>query len=215
MNINTKKGGFRGVKRKSLKEDFKIPNVINYNKIAKEGFLSENTEIVTNSLVKRVISAIDGKNRVKSDITPDKKTRPSNNPFTDKFVEELTRGILNENSLIKKSFAGKDIKFNNNGVITNCSVTPDKIGYKFGDFTYNNELVQKINGKIDQKLNKKKPKDIDTNIVNAKTKNLKKEVKDDEISPKSDDLAPRYRNRQERKPRKPREKRKPRLKKEP
>jgi len=34
-------------------------------------------------------------------------------------------------------------------------VTPDKIGYKFGDFTYNNELVQKINGKIDQKLNKK------------------------------------------------------------
>jgi ribosomal protein S19 len=155
MNINKKKGGFRGVKRKSLKEDFKIPNVINYNKIAKEGFLSENTEIVTNSLVKRVISAIDGKNRVKSDITPDKKTRPSNNPFTDKFVEELTRGILNENSLIKKSFAGKDIKFNNNGVITSCSVTPDKIGYRFGDFTYNNELVQKINKKIDQKLHAK------------------------------------------------------------
>jgi len=51
--------------------------------------------------------------------------------------------------------------------------------------------------------------------VNAKTKNLKKEVKDDEISPKSDDLTPRYRNRQERKPRKPREKREPKLKKEP
>jgi len=311
MNINKKKGGFRGVKRKSLKEDFKIPNVINYNKIAKEGLLSENTEIVTNSLVKRVISVIGGKNQVKSDITPDKKTRLSNNPFTDEFVNGLTRGILNKNSLIKNSFLEKTIKFDNNGVITNCFVTLDKIGYRFGDFTYDNELVQKINKKIDQKLhakektstlkknkkrikfphdllvdikdykkvfkkgvwdksvviqkgslgktlkfyddgmitncfitrekvgfkfsdftydkelmkgvnkkieqklNEKKPKDMDINVVDVKGKNLKKEVKDDEISPKSDDLTPRYRNRQKRKPRKPREKREPKLKKEP
>jgi hypothetical protein len=155
MNIIKKKGGFRGVKRKSLKEDFKIPNVINYNKIAKEGLLSENTGIVTNSLVKRAVSAIDGKNQVKSDITPDKKTRHSNNPFTNKFVEELTRGILNENSLIKNSFLGKTVKFRNNGVITDCFVTLDKIGYRFGDFTYENELVQKINEKIEQKLHSK------------------------------------------------------------
>jgi hypothetical protein len=100
-------------------------------------------------------------------------------------------------------------------MITNCFITPDKVGHKLGEFTYDNELMKGVNKKIDQKLNKKKPKNIDTNIVNAKTKNLKKEVKDDEISPKSDDLTPRYRNRQERKPRKPREKREPRLKKEP
>jgi hypothetical protein len=43
-------------------------------------------------------------------------------------------------------------------------------------------------------------------------------VASNKIRPKSDDLAPRYRNRQERKPRKPRkprEKRELRLKKEP
>jgi hypothetical protein len=51
------------------------------------------------------------------------------------------------------------------------------VGHKLGDFTYDNELMKGVNKKIDQKLNKKKPKNIDTNIVNAKTKNLKKKSK--------------------------------------
>jgi hypothetical protein len=193
MNIIKKKGGFRGVKRKSLKEDFKIPNVINYNKIAKEGLLSENTGIVTNSLVKKGISAIDGKNQVKSDITPDKKTRPSSNPFTDDFVEGLTRGMIDQDSKIKNSFLGKTIIFKNNGVITDCFVTPDKIGRTFGDFTYTseNEVMKKVH-------------------ILSNTSNEKR--------PKYNNLTPEKKKRQATKPikeKKPRKKKKPGKKKEP
>jgi hypothetical protein len=103
-------------------------------------------------------------------------------------------------------------------MITNCFITREKVGFKFSEFTYDKELMKEVNKKIEQKLNEKKPKDMDINVVDVKGKNLKKEVKDDEISPKSDDLTPRYRNRQERKPReprKPKEKREPKRKKEP
>lgn len=84
--------------------------------------------------------------------TENKEAKKRDNPFTDDFVKGLTRGMINQDSKIRKSFVGKTVKFQNNGVITDCFVTPDKIGYKFGDFTYNNELVQKMNGKIEQKL---------------------------------------------------------------
>jgi len=236
MTINKKKGGFRGVKRKSWKEDCKIPNVINSNKIAKKRLLSENTGIVTNSSVKRVISVIEGKNQVRSDITSDKKAKPSNNKLAQKINEKIDpklhskgktstlkknskkikflnnllvdiknekeafkKGVWDKSVVIQKSLIGRTMKFNDDGMITKCRITPDKVGYKFGDFTYDNELMKGVNKKIDQKLNKK-------------------EVKNNEISPKSDNVTPRHRNRQERKPReprKPREKREPRLKKEP
>jgi ribosomal protein S19 len=84
-----------------------------------------------------------------------KEAKKRDNPFTAEFVEELTRGMIDQDSKIKKSFLGKTIKFKNNGVITDCFVTPDKIGYRFGDFTYDNELVQKTNEKIEQKLHAK------------------------------------------------------------
>jgi ribosomal protein S19 len=84
-----------------------------------------------------------------------KEAKRRDNPFTDDFVEGLTRGMIDQDSIIRNSFLGKTVKFKNNGVITDCFVTPDKIGHRFGDFTYNNELVQKINKKIDQKLHAK------------------------------------------------------------
>lgn len=84
-----------------------------------------------------------------------KEAKKRDNPFTDDFVEGLTREMLDQDSIIRNSFVEKTIKFKNNGVITDCFVTLDKIGYRFGDFTYDNELVQKINKKIEQKLHAK------------------------------------------------------------
>jgi ribosomal protein S19 len=84
-----------------------------------------------------------------------KEAKKRDNPFTDDFIEGLTRGMIDQDSMIKNSFVGRTIKFKNNGVITDCFVTLDKIGYRFGDFTYENELVQEINEKIGQKLHSK------------------------------------------------------------
>ena len=154
MNTNKKKGGFRGAKKKSWKETSKIPDVINYNKMEKKGLLNENAEIVTNSLVKRVISVINDK---------------------------------------------------------------------------------KVNKKVEPRLDSLKPKRIDINVLDPKSNKIPQDwagksvllrdgtnsaewqiltVASNKIRPKSDDLAPRYRNRQERKHRKPREPRKPREKRE-
>ena len=87
--------------------------------------------------------------------TENKEAKKRDNPFTDDFVKGLTREMIDQDSKIRKSFVGKTVKFQNNGVITDCFVTPDRIGRRFGDFTYDNELVQKINGKIEQKLHSK------------------------------------------------------------
>jgi hypothetical protein len=59
--------------------------------------------------------------------------------------------MIDQDSIIKNSFLKKTVKFKNNGVITDCFVTLDKIGYRFGDFTYDNELVQKIEQKLHSK----------------------------------------------------------------
>jgi ribosomal protein S19 len=123
--------------------------------------------------------------------TENKEAKKRYNPFTDDFVEGLTRGMIDQDSKIKKSFLGKTIKFKNNGVITNCFVTSEKIGRRFGDFTYDNEVMEKVHA-----------------LSNTSSK----------ILPKSDNLTPKKKNRQATKPineKKPKKKKKPGKKKEP
>jgi ribosomal protein S19 len=88
-----------------------------------------------------------------------KKTKKRNNPFTEEFIEGLTRGMIDQDSIIKNSFLGKTIKFKNNGVITDCFVTPEKIGRTFGDFTYTyeNEVMKKM-PILSNTSNEKRPK---------------------------------------------------------
>jgi ribosomal protein S19 len=120
-----------------------------------------------------------------------KKTRKRNNPFTDDFVEGLTRGMLDQDSIIRNSFVEKTIKFKNNGIITNCFVTPDKVGRRFGDFTYDNEVMKKMHA-----------------LSNTSNK----------ILPKSNHLTAKKGNRQAIEPikeKKPKKKKKPGKKKEP
>jgi ribosomal protein S19 len=122
-----------------------------------------------------------------------KKTKKCSNPFTDEFVEGLTRGMIDQDSIIKKSFLGKTIKFKNSGVITNCFVTSEKIGSRFGDFTYTyeNEVMKKM-------------------PILSNTSNEKR--------PKYKDLTPKKKKRQTVEPikeKKPRKKKKPGKKKEP
>lgn len=47
------------------------------------------------------------------------------------------------------------LQFDDDGDIMNCFITPDKIGRKFADFTYENKLVKRVNKKTKPKLNKK------------------------------------------------------------
>jgi len=120
-----------------------------------------------------------------------KEAKKRDNPFTDDFVEGLTRGMLDQDSIIRNSFVEKTIKFKNNGVITDCFVTPDKIGRRFGDFTYDNEVMKKVHA-----------------LSNTSSK----------ILPKSDHLTAKKGNRQATKPineKKPKKKKKPGKKKEP
>jgi len=123
--------------------------------------------------------------------TENKEAKKRDNPFTDDFVEGLTRGMIDQDSKIRKSFVGKTVKFQNNGVITDCFVTPDKIGYRFGDFMYDNEVMKKMHA-----------------LSNTSSK----------ILPKSNHLTAKKGNRQATKPineKKPRKKKKPGKKKEP
>ena len=119
--------------------------------------------------------------------TENKEAKKRDNPFTDDFVEGLTRGMIDQDSIIRKSFVGKTVKFQNNGTITNCFVTSDKVGRRFGDFTYtyDNEVMEKMNA-----------------LSNTSNK----------ILPKSDHLTAKKGNRQAIKPineKKPRKKKKP------
>lgn len=123
--------------------------------------------------------------------TENKEAKKRYNPFTDDFVEGLTRGMIDQDSKIKKSFLGKTIKFKNNGIITNCFVTLDKINRRFGDFTYENEVTKKM-------------------PILSNTSNEKR--------PKYKDLNPKKKKRQTVEPikeKKPRKKKKPGKKKEP
>ena len=120
-----------------------------------------------------------------------KEAKKRNNPITDEFIERLTRGMIDQDSIIKKSFLGKTIIFKNNGVITDCFVTLDKIGRTFGDFTYDNKVMKKMHA-----------------LSNTSSK----------ILPKSDHLTAKKGNRQATKPineKKPKKKKKPGKKKEP
>ena len=122
-----------------------------------------------------------------------KKTKKRSNPITDEFVERLTRGMIDQDSKIRASFLGKTVKFKNNGVITDCFVTLDKIGRTFGDFTYTSE----------NEVMKKMP-------ILSNTSNEKR--------PKYNNLTPEKKKRQATKPikeKKPRKKKKPGKKKEP
>jgi ribosomal protein S19 len=122
-----------------------------------------------------------------------KEAKKRNNPITDEFIERLTRGMIDQDSIIKKSFLGKTIIFKNNGVITDCFVTLDKIGRTFGDFTYTSE----------NEVMKKMP-------ILSNTSNEKR--------PKYNNLTPEKKKRQATKPikeKKPRKKKKPGKKKEP
>jgi len=96
--------------------------------------------------------------------TENKEAKKRYNPFTDDFVEGLTRGMIDQDSKIKKSFLGKTIKFKNNEVITNCFVTSEKIGCRFGDFTYTYEdEVMKKMPILSSTSNEKRPKYKDLN----------------------------------------------------
>ena len=76
------------------------------------------------------------------------------NTFTNSFKKALKTGIWDKDSIIQPSFLGKTIKFDDDGNVKNCHVTPDKVGRKFGDFSYENQLMKKIGKKIKTKPNK-------------------------------------------------------------
>lgn len=79
-----------------------------------------------------------------------------NDTFTNSFKKALKTGIWDKDSIIQPSFLGKTIKFDDDGNVKNCHVTPDKIGCKFGDFGYENQLMKGIGKKIKKKPNKEK-----------------------------------------------------------
>lgn len=164
--MQKKKKSFWGIaKKKSWKQTSKIPDVINYRKMEKEGAWNKEARIPSNLVGKTV-------------------------------------WVVDEDDNWIKSY-----------------ITREKVGFKFGDFTQNKELMPRINEKIAPGLYAWKP---DINIVTTKSKNLKKDPKN-KVIPQNWagktvllrnetnsaegqilSITPRYRNRQKRKPRKPR-----------
>ena len=165
--MQKKKRSFWGIaKKKSWKETSKIPDVINYRKMKKEGAWNKEARIPSNLVGKTVWVADEDDNWIKS------------------------------------------------------YITREKVGFKFGDFTQNKELIPRINEKIAPGLYAWKP---DINIVTKESKNLKKDPKN-KVIPQNWagktvllrnetnsaegqilSITPRHRNRQKRKPKKPRE----------
>lgn len=84
-----------------------------------------------------------------------KKTKFPNIPLPNDVKRALIGGLLDKNTTIKPSFLGMSLQFDDDGDIMNCFITPDKIGRKFADFTYENKLVKRVNKKTKPKLNKK------------------------------------------------------------
>lgn len=166
-----KKIFWRITEKRARKGNYETPKPINNykNKIKKDACHISGR--IPESLVGKKVLVFDNVNEILFHVTPEKvgfkfndfdskgkliqkkdkkvenkKTKKCNNPFTDDFVEGLTRGMIDQDSKIKNSFLGKTIKFKNNGVITNCFVTSEKIGCRFGDFTYTyeNEVMKKM-----------------------------------------------------------------------
>jgi len=158
-------------KNKIKKDAYHISNRIPESSVGKKVLVFDNVnEIlfhVTREKVGFKFNDFDSKGKLiqkKDKKVENKKTKKCNNPFTDEFVEGLTRGMIDQDSIIKKSFLEKTVKFKNNGVITNCFVTLDKIGCRFGDFTYTyeNEVMKKM-PILSNTSNEKRPKDKDLN----------------------------------------------------
>ena len=204
--------------KRARKGNYETPKPINnYRNKIKKGACHISERITEDSVGKKVL-VFDNVNEFLFHVTPEKvgfkfndfdskgkfiqkkdkkvenkKTKKCKNPITDEFIEGLTRGMIDQDSKIRASFLGKTVKFKNNGVITDCFVTLDKIGRTFGDFTYTSE----------NEVMKKMP-------ILSNTSNEKR--------PKYNNLTPEKKKRQAIKPikeKKPRKKKKPGKKKEP